>query len=181
MWNVMTLDGCFEGTKKWDIDFHNDVWGDELEALSIRQGKETGGLLFGRVTYEGMADYWTKEKGEIADFMNGIPKFVFSRTLPSVGWSNTTLVKEDAGAYVTRLKSQPGKDLYIYGSADLSATFIRHDLIDEYRIGLAPMVLGAGNPLFKELAVRKKLRLKSVEATKTGCVLLTYERGGNNL
>ncbi len=135
MWNVMTLDGYFEGTKKW----------------------------------------------EIAEYMNSIPKFVFSRTLASVGWNNSTLVKEDAAAFVTRLTSQPGKDLYIYGSADLSATFMRQDLIDEYRIALAPTVLGKGNPLFKELTERKKLQLKSVQATKSGCVLLTYERGGNKL
>src|SRR5438093_13512366 len=73
MWNMVTLDGFFEGPKSWDIDWHEYVWGDELEQLSIEQSKSVGMLLFGRVTYQGMAQYWSSAHGEIADFMNSVP------------------------------------------------------------------------------------------------------------
>ena len=81
MWNLMTLDGFFEGAKSWDLDFHQLVWGDELEHLSIEQLRSADRLLFGRVTYEGMAAYWQTATGEVADFMNSLPKVVVSRTL----------------------------------------------------------------------------------------------------
>ena len=73
MWNLVTLDGFFEGRKSWDIDWHDTVWGEELERFSAEQAKSIGMLLFGRVTYQGMASFWPKEKGEIADFMNRVP------------------------------------------------------------------------------------------------------------
>src|SRR5437899_6585972 len=80
MWNLVTLDGFFEGPKSWDIDWHDTIWGEELEKYSVEQSKSTGMLLFGRVTYEGMAGYWPTQKGEVADFMNTVPKVVFSKT-----------------------------------------------------------------------------------------------------
>jgi len=83
MWNLVTLDGFFEGPFSWEIDWHDYVWGEELEQFSIEQSKSADMLLFGRVTYQGMAAYWASEKGEIADFMNNIPKIAFSRTLES--------------------------------------------------------------------------------------------------
>ena len=83
MWNIMTLDGYFEGNQNWDLSFHDSVWGQELEKLSLDQLHSADSLIFGRVTYEGMAAYWTKEEGEIADLMNRIPKLVFSKTLKS--------------------------------------------------------------------------------------------------
>ena len=111
MWNLVTLDGFFEGPKSWELDWHDSVWGDELEKYSIEQSKSTGMLLFGRVTYEGMASYWSSEKGEIADFMNTIPKIVFSKTMKKAEWNNTTLVKGNALEEVAKLKRQPGKNI----------------------------------------------------------------------
>jgi hypothetical protein len=96
VWNLVTLDGYFEGAKSWEIDWHEEVWGEELEQLSLEQSRSAGMLLFGRVTYQGMADYWSSQNGEIADFMNSIPKIVFSRTLERAEWNNTRLVKENA-------------------------------------------------------------------------------------
>ena len=93
MWNVITLDGYFEGNQNWDLSFHNIVWGQELEKLSIEQLNSADYLVFGRVTYEGMAAHWQKEKGEIADLMNKIPKVVFYKTLKSVDWNNAALIK----------------------------------------------------------------------------------------
>ncbi len=131
MWNLVTLDGFFEGPKSWELDWHDSVWGDELEKYSIEQSKSTGMLLFGRVTYEGMASYWPSEKGEIADFMNTIPKIVFSKTMRKAEWNNTTLVKGNAVEEVAKLKRQPGKNMFVFGSANLSSTLLEHDLFDE--------------------------------------------------
>jgi dihydrofolate reductase len=87
VWNLMTLDGYFEGRNPWDLGFHETVWGDELEAFSLEQGNEIGTLLFGRRTYEGMAGYWSQETGTIADMMNSIDKAVATRTLDEATWN----------------------------------------------------------------------------------------------
>lgn len=175
MWNMVTLDGYFEGRKSWEIDWHEYVWGDELERFSLEQAKSIGALLFGRVTYEGMAGYWSSAKGEIADFMNEVPKVVFSRTLEQAEWRNTRLVKANAEEEVARLKGEPGKDLFIFGSAALSATLMQRGLIDEYRLGLTPVVLGGGSPLFKPGPDRMRMRLLEARPLKSGCVILRYE------
>lgn len=174
MWNMVTLDGFFEGTQRWDIDFHNAGWGDELQQFSIKQMSTADLLLFGRVTYEGMAQYWTTGTGEIADRMNGIQKVVFSRTLASADWANTRLVSTDAAEEVARLKQQPGGDILVFGSADLCDSLTRAGLIDEYRIGVNPVVLGQGNPLFKSGTGQIKMRLLEARPLQTGCVLLFY-------
>jgi dihydrofolate reductase len=175
MWNMVTLDGFFEGAKSWEIDWHDYAWGDELEQFSIEQSKSADMLLFGRVTYEGMAGYWSSAQGEIADFMNNVPKVVFSRTLEKAEWNNTRLVKAQAEEEVTKLKQQPGKDLFIFGSANLCSTLMQKNLIDEYRLGIAPVVLGGGNPLFKPNPERMKMKLLEVRPFKTGCVILRYQ------
>lgn len=174
MWNLMTLDGMFEGSQPWDLDWHEYAWGDELEQFSLEQGREAGALVFGRRTYEGMAAYWSTATGEIAEFMNTVPKYVFSRTLDRAEWSNSTLVKEDAGKAVARLKEQQGKNLFVFGSADLSATLIRSELFDEYRIGLVPVTLGEGNPLFKLGSRPLRLRLQQSRPLGDRCLLLSY-------
>lgn len=175
MWNMVTLDGFFEGPKSWDIDWHEYAWGDELEQLSIEQSKAVGMLLFGRLTYQGMAAYWSSATGEIADFMNSVPKVVFSRTIEKAEWNNTRLVKGSAEEEVARLKQQTGKDLFIFGSANLSSTLTEHGLIDEYRLGLNPIVLGSGNPLFKASSDRIKMKLVEARPLKSGCVILRYQ------
>ncbi|MFA5835147.1 MAG: dihydrofolate reductase family protein [Bacteroidota bacterium] len=181
MWNLMTLDGYFEGTKKWDLDFHNKVWGDELEQLSIEQLRQCNSLVFGRVTFEGMAAYWTTAtgEGEVAGFMNSIPKIVFSRTLTKADWNNTRLVKDNIAGEIATLK-QSKKDSYIFGSADLSATLMKLGLIDEYRICVVPVVLGGGTPLFKLNSEQLKLQLLSTQVLKNGGVILRYASNTNN-
>ena len=172
VWNLVTLDGYFEGAKSWDIDWHETVWGEELERLSIEQAKTAGALLFGRVTYEGMAAFWPSQKGEIPDFMNSVPKFVFSRTLAKADWNNTTLVQENVEAEVARLKERPGKDLFIFGSAKLVSTL--PGLIDECRLCVTPVVLGGGNPMFKASPTRMPLRLLEARPLASGGVILRY-------
>ncbi|UFZ01417.1 dihydrofolate reductase family protein [Bradyrhizobium ontarionense] len=157
MWNLMTLDGMVTGPGG-DISWHEDVWGPELEQLSEAQLEEAGGLLFGRLTYDLMAGYWPTANGVIADFMNGAPKYVASRTLSHLEWSNAHLLGPELATEVNRLKRDSAKDLFLFGSADLAGTLIAHDLIDEFRIGINPRVLGGGMPLFKPgRAVRLKL------------------------
>jgi dihydrofolate reductase len=176
MWNIITLDGYFEGNQNWDLPFHNVVWGQELEKLSIEQLNSADYLVFGRVTYEGMAAYWTKAEGEIADLMNRIPKLVFSKTLKFADWNNTTLISESATEEIRKLKEQGGKDLYVFGSANLSETFINGNLFDEYRIGIAPVILGSGRPLFRQGVASKNLSLNSTQQLLTGGVILKYSK-----
>ena len=176
MWNIITLDGYFEGSRNWDLTFHNVIWGEELERLSIEQLHSADYLVFGRVTYEGMAAYWTNAEGEIADLMNSIPKLVFSKTLKNAGWNNTTLISENASDEIRRLKATGGKDLYVFGSANLSETFINDNLFDEYRIGIAPVILGSGRPLFRQGISTKNLTLVSSKPLLTGGVILKYTK-----
>jgi dihydrofolate reductase len=181
MWNVITLDGYFEANKNWDLTFHEVIWGQELEKISIEQLKSADFLIFGRVTYEGMAAYWKTEEGEIAELMNKIPKLVFSRTLKSVDWNNSTLVKGSASAEISKLKTQGNGNIYVFGSANLSETFINDNLFDEYRIGIAPVILGSGRPLFRKGISSRKLALVSTQQLSTGGVIIRYtpEEMGN--
>ncbi len=174
MWNLQTLDGCFEGAQEWDLDMHQAAWGEELERLSLEQLEEVGALLFGRTTYEGMAAYWSNETGAIADFMNNLPKVVFSRSLESASWSNSRLVRGDAAEEVAALKQQGGKDLFVFGSAKLSDSLLRRGLFDELRICIAPVVLRNGTPLFKPGGARQDLTLLDSRAVGTGAVILRY-------
>jgi dihydrofolate reductase len=134
MWNMVTLDGFFERPKPWEIDWHEYAWGDELEQFGLDQTKSAGTLLFGRVTYEGMAAYWMTALGKTAAFMNSVPKIVFSKTLERADWNNSRLVRSSAEEEVAKLKQQTAeKDMFIFGSATLSSALTRSGLIDEYR------------------------------------------------
>jgi dihydrofolate reductase len=174
MWNVQTIDGYFEGAKPWDLDFHNAAWGDELERFSLEQAQEVGTLLYGRATYEGMASYWTTATGATAEFMNSVPKIVFSRTLPAATWTNSRLVRGDAADEVASLKREQGKDLFVFGSAKLSDALMRRGLFDEYRICIAPVVLRSGVPLFKSGGQAQHLTLLESRPLATGGVILRY-------
>ncbi len=175
MWNLMTLDGMFEGAQPWDLAFHEYAWGDELKRFSEEQEREAEALVFGRRTYEGMAQYWGTASGDTAEFMNAVPKYVCSRTLDRADWTNSTLLNEDAGTEVARLKERAEKDLFLFGSADLATTLMRHGLFDEYRIALVPVTLGEGSPLFKPGAVPAKLQLVESRPLGDRCLLLRYQ------
>ncbi|MCI0555596.1 MAG: dihydrofolate reductase family protein, partial [Anaerolineae bacterium] len=137
-------------------------------------------ILFGRKTYEGMASYWPteaaiKDDPIIAGLMNSLPKIVFSRTLQKAEWNNTRLVKENSAEEILKLKGQLGKDIAVFGSADLLSTLIQMDLIDEHRIMVNPIVLGRGNPLFKNMNDRRKLQFVNIKTFRSGNVLLYYQ------
>jgi dihydrofolate reductase len=178
MWNMMTLDGRFEGPAAWALEWHQDAWNDELEQLSIDQLDTAGLLLFGRRTYQGMAAYWSTATGPVAERMNSIPKVVVSRTLERAEWTNTTLVGDEPAAAVADLKARTARDLFVFGSAQLSAALIRAGLFDEYRIGLCPTLLGAGRPLFPPDLDRSRLALLEARPLRSGCVILRYAPAG---
>jgi dihydrofolate reductase len=179
VWNLMPLDGKFEGGKPWDLAFHALAWAEELEALSLEQGENAGALLFGRSTYEGMAAYWSKEAdkepGRIADFMNRLKKYVASSKPLDPPWNNSERLDGDIVEAVRGLKAGPGKDLYVFGSAKLMDSLLRAHMVDELRICIAPVILGQGVPLFKDAPVQFGLKLTMTTQTKNGAVILRYD------
>ena len=174
--NMVTLDGFFEGPNR-EIDWHN-VDG-EFNEFAIEQTGTVDVLLFGRVTYQMMASYWPTPSAIandpiVAGQMNRVPKIVFSRTLEKAEWNNTRLIKDHIAEEILKLKQQPGKDLALFGSANLMSTLIQLDLIDEHRIMVNPVILGAGTPLFKTKG-RLNMKLLKTRAFGNGNVLLCYE------
>ncbi|HSB66317.1 MAG TPA: dihydrofolate reductase family protein [Anaerolineales bacterium] len=181
MFNLITLDGLFEGVNKWDIGWHRVD--QEFNEFAINQLHQAAGLIFGRVTYQGMAAYWQSPDAihndpVVAGLMNAIPKFVFTNTLEKAEWNNTQLIKGDAVEGLKILKAQPGNDLYIFGSANLASTFTRDGLIDEYRLILNPVVLGKGNPVFQAHSGMLKFSLVDLKTFHNGNVLLYYRPDG---
>ena len=175
MWNVITLDDYFEGKKPWDLDFHQLVWGEELERISIEQLDTADALVFGANTYRGMAEYWQKEKDEIGSRMNRIKKYVCSATLEKADWNNTTIIK-DAATELPKLKEESGGDLFVFGSGELSNSLIKADLFDEYRLCIAPVILGEGKRLFADGLPYTELSLLKTQQLKSGGVILWYRR-----
>jgi dihydrofolate reductase len=172
MWNLMTLDGFVEGPGR-DISWHSVAWGEELEKLSIDQLNAAGGLMFGRVTYQLMASHWPNATGEVAQLMNKLPKFVFSRTLTGSDWHNTKVFGADVPDTAARLKRESARDIFLFGSADLAASLVPAGLIDEFRIAVSPIILGGGTPLFKP-GERTRLKLKDSKTLPNGAVILRY-------
>jgi dihydrofolate reductase len=175
MWNLVSLDGYFEGARPWALEWHETAWGEELETLSIEQLDAASALVFGRRTYEGMAAHWTSATGPVAERMNAIDKVVFSRTLPSADWSNARLERRAAPEVVRAMKEEDGGDILVFGSAELSASLIAAGLFDEYRLAVAPIILGDGQPLFGRGLEPRRLRLIDSRSLATGAVILRYE------
>jgi len=174
MWNVISLDGYFEGKKPWDLDFHQTVWGRELQDHSVEQLQTADMIIFGSKTYKGMADYWPKAKGEPeAPYMNRTPKIVCSTTLKSAEWENTTIVR-DAVAEIPKLKQQGGGNMFVFGSGMLSESLMKADLFNEYRLCIAPVFLGGGRCLFNEGLPYQKLELLEERTLQTGGVMVKY-------
>lgn len=174
--NMVSLDGYFEGPNH-TIDWHNVD--DEFNDLAISFLDTIDTLVFGRVTYELMASYWpskdaTTDDPIVAGKMNSLRKVVFSRTLKDVAWNNSALAKGEAAEEVRKLKQQSGKDIAIFGSSNLVRTLVPEGLIDEYRIFVNPVILGAGRSLFDGLGCTQKLRLVESKSYRSGNVLLCY-------
>lgn len=175
--NMMSLDGFFEGAQPWDLSWHNVD--EEFNEFAIEQLKTIDTLIFGRKTYEGMAGYWSGEEAlkddpAVAEQMNSLPKLVVSRTLSKADWNSTRLIKDNLAEEILKLKQQLGKDLAIFGSANLLSTLMEMDLVDEHRVIINPVILGKGTPLFKTTVDQVKLKLTKSRTFKSGNVLLYY-------
>ena len=179
----VSVDGFIEGPDR-ELDWH--MVDDELHSHFNEQLSGMGAFLHGRVTYELMAGFWptadkdpssTRPMVEFARIWRAMPKIVFSRTLQRVDW-NTTVVRDLVVEEIQELKAEPGGDL-VLGGADLAAAFMRHDLIDEYRLYVHPIVIGRGKPLFQPSDTRIKLRLADTRTFGNGVVLLRYQVEGS--
>lgn len=175
---VVSLDGYFEGTNQ-SIDWHyvDDDYGEYAAELL----RSVDGILFGRITYELMVQYWPTPQAisndpVIAKLMNEHQKIVISKTLERADWQNTRIINKDFAEKIRMLKQQPGKDLVILGSGRLVAELTKIGLIDEYQLMVNPILLGQGNPLFHGIDHRVKLRLTQCKAFPSGNVLLCYQK-----
>lgn len=175
----VTLDGFIEGPNR-ELNHTAEVADPDFDHYASDMLRSIDGMLLGRRTYELFAGYWPSATGPDADRMNELPKIVFSRTLKEVAWKNSRLVKGSVGDEIERLKKQEGKDLALFGSADLAATLSQLGLIDEYRIFVTPVVLGSGTPMFKD--GKSTIPLKLLKETKwsSGIVALWYQPARRN-
>ena len=179
-WMMVSIDGFFEGPDG-DLDWH--MVDDELHRDFNEQLGAMGAFLEGRVSYELMAQFWptadqdpssTEPMVEFSRIWREMPKIVYSKTLQRADW-NTTISREVDVEEIAALKAQSGGDLVV-GGAVLAAEFARHDLIDEYRLFVNPIILGRGRPLFLESDVRRPLQLIGTRTFGNGVVLLRYGR-----
>jgi dihydrofolate reductase len=174
---VVTLDGYYEGPNG-EFDWPNvDA---EFNEFSISQLNDIDTLLFGRVTYEGMASYWPTPAAlefdpVIAERMNSIPKVVFSKSLTEATWRNSTLTSEDIATAVPKLKEESGGALALFGSPTLTVSLLEEGLVDELRVMVMPILLGAGKSLFTGLRDRVHVKLGQTLLFSSGNVLLTYQ------
>ncbi len=173
MWNLVTVDGYFEGEKAWDLNFHGLAWGKELEDFISEQLKSIDLLVFGKKTYLGMADYWSKREGETAEYMNKLPKIVCSNKLEAADWSNTTILG-DAAAGLAKLKQEGSGNIFVFGSGNLSESLMKANLFDEYRLCIVPVFLGNGRRLFNEGLPYHKLELLEARPLQTGATIVRY-------
>ena len=168
----VTLDGRVDDVRDWATPY--DAEGSAEYHADLLAHSD--GLVLGRGTYELFAALWPSRSGEspVADRLNGMPKYVASTTLEDLEWENSRLIEGDVPAAVAELKRRAGGDLVMYGCRDLMHGLLAHDLIDEYRLLVHPVVLGRGRTLFED--GEEPLHLELVDATTiaTGVALLTY-------
>jgi dihydrofolate reductase len=177
----MSLDGVMEDPGGSE-DFEHGGWsfefnrGEEGDKFKLDETLESKALLLGRVTYEGFAEAWPSRGGEFADKFNNMPKYVVSSTLEDPEWNNSTVLKGDVVEEVSKLREELDGDIVIHGSAQLAQTLVEHDLVDELRLMVFPVVLGGGKRLFGELSDKKPLRLADSKTVGDGVAILVYER-----
>ena len=175
----ITLDGVVEDPggaedfdrRGWAFKFDRGPEGDQFKSEELRA---SGALLLGRVTYEGFAAAWPSRSGEFADKFNNMPKYVVSTTLEDPEWNNSTVIGGDVAEAVAALKRDVEGDILVNGSVQLVQTLIEHDLVDEYRLMVFPIVVGSGKRLFGEGLNQKPLRLVDTKTFDSGVVVLTY-------
>ena len=157
----------------WSFEFSR---GDEGDRFKLDETMASDALLLGRVTYEGFAKAWPSREGEFADKFNQMPKYVVSSTLESPEWTNSTVVKGDVAEEVGKLRERHDGDIVVHGSAQLVQALLEADLVDELRLMVFPVVLGAGKRLFGETSGKKALQLADSKRVGDGVAILTYRR-----
>ncbi|MEJ7647056.1 MAG: dihydrofolate reductase family protein [Chryseolinea sp.] len=176
----VSLDG-FAADPDRKLDFL--TYDEELMQYADELVKTVGSPVYGRTTYQLMESYWpmvlTKQDAdkrslEHAQWVENIPKIVFSKTLNEVSWNNTLLIKDNSAEELKKLKEQPGKDLVIFGSPGLAASFMEAGLIDEYKLTVHPVILGNGISMFKNNTIKSRLKLLDTKTMKSGVVTLHY-------
>jgi dihydrofolate reductase len=176
----VSLDGVMEDPGGGE-DFEHGGWsfeiarGDEGDKFKLDEALDAEALLLGRVTYEGFAAAWPSRDGEFADKFNNMPKYVVSSTLSQPEWNNSTALSGDLAEEVTKLRQGIDGDIVVHGSAQLVQALIEHDLVDELRLMVYPVVLGSGKRLFGDASDKKRLRLGDSRTVGDGIAILIYE------
>jgi dihydrofolate reductase len=179
----VSLDGVVEAPGGGE-DFEHAGWsfevdrGEEFEKFKLDETLNAGALLLGRVTYDGFAAVWPSMEGELADKFNAMPKYVVASTLEDPEWNNSTVLEGDVVEEVSRLRQATGGDIVVHGSPQLVQTLLEHDLIDELRLMVFPVVLGKGKRLVGETSDKKRLRLTDSRTVGDGIAILVYELVG---
>ena len=175
----MSLDGVVEDPGGAE-DFKHSGWsfeisrGDEGDKFKLDETMSSEVLLLGRRTYEGFAKAWPAREGEFADKFNTMPKYVVSSTLEKPEWNNSTVLKGGVAEEVAKLKREHDGDILVHGSPQLVQALIEHDLVDELRLMVFPVVLGSGKRLFGETSDKKTLKLVDSKVVGEGVTILTY-------
>jgi dihydrofolate reductase len=159
----------------WSVSYWNDQMGEVMgAAMSVPFD-----LVLGRKTYDIFAAHWphaSEEEG--AKTLNDATKYVASRSRPTLGWSNSVLIEGDAAEGIAALKTQDGPELQVHGSGDLVQTLLRHNLVDQFRLWVFPLVIGSGKRLFSEGTMPSGLALVDSQVSTTGVIIGTYEPAG---
>jgi dihydrofolate reductase len=169
----VSLDGFMEGPNG-ELDDTAQVMDQSFDRYASDMLRSIDGVLLGRKTYQLFAAYWPHATGPDADCLNQLPKIVFSRTLEKLEWKNSRLVRDHVAEAVVGLKQQPGKDLALFGSADLASTLMQLGMIDEYRVLITPVILGQGRPMFRNPGDRVALELLKATPWPSGVAALSY-------
>jgi dihydrofolate reductase len=176
----VSLDGVIEAPGGGE-DYKHGGWtfeidrGAEGNKFKLDETLDADALLLGRVTYEGFAAAWPSRDDEFANKFNTMPKYVVSSTLDKPDWNNSTVLKGDVAEEVAKLKQQQDGDIVVHGSAQLVQALIEHDLVDELRLMVFPVVLGSGKRLFGDTSDKKRLRLTDSKTVGDGVSILVYE------
>jgi dihydrofolate reductase len=177
----LSLDGFVCG-HQGEMDWMVWDWDDVVKQYVTELTNSADTFLMGRATGEGMAVYWptvasNPESGEeerwMADKLNSSPKVIFSKTITHINWTNARIAN-DIVEEVKELKKEPGKDILIYGGADIVSAFIRENLIDEYHLFINPVVIGKGRTIYANVKQNMKLKLLHATPSATGIVIMTY-------
>jgi dihydrofolate reductase len=153
--------------------------GDEGDKFKLDETLDSDALLLGRVTYEGFAAAWPSREGEFADKLNSMPKYVVSSTLDTAEWNNSTVLEGDVVEAVSKLKQEQDGNIVVHGSAQLVQTLLEHDLVDELRLMVFPVVLGRGKRLFGDTSDKKPMRLIDAKTVGEGVSILIFQPARN--